>query len=213
VLVRATDQFKGIRGRRWRSTATIAGWPVIDIAFGPAPERGERMGRPRGLIALGDQPVGGIAIGGFATGIVAIGGTGLGVCTIGGAAIGALTAVGGAGFGGFAVGGAGAGAIASASGAAGFISDGNAAAGYYARGQMATGTYTINAASGRKDPEAVEVFATLQPILGKGGMFSPLPLVTAFAVTLLVSSVILVLAALATRKASRRDEPRVNSRM
>src|ERR1700683_4645553 len=62
------------RGRRYRSKATLFGWPIIDIAFGPAD--GQMRGVARGIIALGD-----IAIGGITLGVVGGGGLASGVFT------------------------------------------------------------------------------------------------------------------------------------
>ena len=48
---------------RRRSKLTLFGLPLYDIATGPDPEKGERRGHARGIIAVGD----------FATGVLAIG--------------------------------------------------------------------------------------------------------------------------------------------
>ncbi|HEY6271440.1 MAG TPA: hypothetical protein VIX19_05530 [Terriglobales bacterium] len=40
---------------RHRSEQTLFGLPLIDIASGPDPERGEKHGRARGIIAIGDE--------------------------------------------------------------------------------------------------------------------------------------------------------------
>ncbi|MBI4581969.1 MAG: hypothetical protein HY718_19885 [Planctomycetes bacterium] len=90
VLVR--DSFPGARGRRYQSQRRLFGLPLVSIAVGPS--GGERMGRPVGIIAIGDLPKGVIAIGGRALGVVAIGGFTMGVFSVGGFALGAA-AVGG----------------------------------------------------------------------------------------------------------------------
>ncbi len=110
VLMR--DAFPGGGGRRYESAARFLGLPLIAIAQGPY--AGEKVGRargiiaigdyPRGVIALGGAPVGVIAIGGMARGIVAWGGLSIGVFSFGGISVGAL-AVGGVAIGLWAYGG------------------------------------------------------------------------------------------------------------
>ena len=60
VLTRQTFSF-GNTGKRYRSKATLFGWPVIDVALGP--KDGELRGQAKGIIAIGDLAVGGLAIG------------------------------------------------------------------------------------------------------------------------------------------------------
>jgi hypothetical protein len=154
------------RGRRYRSQSTIFGWPVVHIAMGPAPELGESAGVAKGLIAIGDRAYGALAIGGFACGGVAIGGGAIGVCSLGGGAIGIITAMGGGAIGGFAVGGGAAGMVATGGGALAVIASGGGVIGWYARGGGAVGRYVLTPA--RSDPEAVQVFDALAPVLGPG---------------------------------------------
>jgi hypothetical protein len=110
VLVR--DSFPGRRGYRYQSQRMLWGMPLICIASGP--HGGEDVGRPVGVIAIGDLPrgiiaiggrslgvvsvggfaMGGIAIGGFSAGLVALGGFTAGIVALGGFALG-LLAVGG----------------------------------------------------------------------------------------------------------------------
>src|SRR6476620_6685576 len=73
-----------VMGKRYRSKATLFGWPVIDIALGPA--NGVRIGKARGIIAIGDMAIGGIALGGMSCGIVALGGMSIGLFALGGLA-------------------------------------------------------------------------------------------------------------------------------
>ena len=54
------------RGIRKRSTRTLFGLPLIDIAIGPDPEKGEIRGHAHGVIAIGDIAKGWIAIGSVA---------------------------------------------------------------------------------------------------------------------------------------------------
>ena len=94
VLMR--DSFPGGHGRRYESATRFMGLPLIAIAEGP--HGGEKVGRARGIIAIGDYPrgvialglapVGVIAIGGFARGIFAWGGLSIGVFSFGGIAVG-----------------------------------------------------------------------------------------------------------------------------
>jgi len=129
------------RGTRRRSSATLFGLPLLDVAVGPDPERGEMRGHARGVIAIGDVATGIFALGGVAFGGVAIGGLAFGGLAFGGAAVG-LVALGGAAVGGVAVGG----------GAAGY---------YYACGGGAVGEHVLSAA--RQDPEAVRFFGQWLP--------------------------------------------------
>jgi len=110
VLVR--DSFPGRGGYRYRTRRELWGLPLVAIAWGPSST--ERMGKPRGIIAIGDAPrgvialggqaIGGIAVGGFACGGVAFGGFALGVLSFGGFAAG-VAALGGFAIGLFTVGG------------------------------------------------------------------------------------------------------------
>ena len=78
------------RGSRWQSRARIFGLPLVSIASGPHGH--ERVGRPRGVIAIGDMPIGLVAIGGFARGVLAIGGIAVGLVGWGGICIAAAAA-------------------------------------------------------------------------------------------------------------------------
>ena len=142
---------------RYRSTRTIWGCPLVDIACGPDTARGESRGFAKGIIAIGDFAVGVIALGGITAGVISIGGLACGLLTIGGVAIGALVlggvAVGGIAFGGVAIGLAAAGGVA-----VGY---------YYAAGGTAIGTHVINAA--QRDPQAVEFFSHWLPGIRKDG--------------------------------------------
>lgn len=92
------------RARRYASRWKLAGLPLVSVAFGADAATGERSGRARGWLAVGDVAVGAIALGGVAMGPVAIGGAALGVFAIGGATAG-LAAVGGIAAGAGAIGG------------------------------------------------------------------------------------------------------------
>ncbi len=136
----------GPRGKRWRSAFEVWGLPLVSVAIGPDPERGEWRGHARGVFALGDVATGVFAVGGLARGVVALGGLSLGLVSFGGMAIGLLLAIGGGAVGGLALGGA----------AAGGVAVGGAAAGRYACGGGAYGTAVISPT--RSDPEALEFF-------------------------------------------------------
>lgn len=109
VLVRAS--FFGM-GKRYTSTRTLLGLPLLAIAAGP--HGAERFGapvgfiaigdKPRGIIAIGGVPVGVLSIGGFSRGIVSVGGMSLGIVSFGGCSLGAL-ALGGLAVGLYAFGG------------------------------------------------------------------------------------------------------------
>lgn len=130
------------KGYRWTSRIRIGSWPLIAIAVGADPERGQMRGHARGVIALGDIATGIIAVGGVAWGGLVLGGLAIGVIPIGGFAMGGLV-LGGAAIGAVAVGGL--------------------AVGYYALGGAAYGRYVF--AAMHQDPEAVEFFQTFAPWL------------------------------------------------
>jgi len=131
---------------RYRSAATIGDLPLVSIALGPDPEKGEWRGHARGVVAIGDTAMGGVAIGGLAVGGVAIGGLSLGLASLGGVALGVFLAVGGAALGGTAIGG----------GAVGRVAIGGGAVGEYACGGGAFGAHVVSAM--RRDPEAEAFF-------------------------------------------------------
>jgi hypothetical protein len=139
------------RGIRRRSSRTLGGLPLYDIALGPDPATGEMRGRARGVIAIGDIATGVLALGGVARGAVAIGGLAAGIVLgIGGLSTG-LLALGGLAIGGIALGG----------GAIGVIAVGGGALGYYAVGGAALGGHVISGLT--QDPEAVRFFNAWLP--------------------------------------------------
>ncbi len=137
---------------RKRSTKTLCGLPLIDIAIGPDLEKNEMRGHAHGIIAVGDIAKGWIAFGGVATGGLAIGGVALGLISIGGVGIG-LLALGGLAIGGVAMGG----------GAIGIVAVGGGALGYYAFGGGAFGKYVISAI--QRSQEAIDFFGKWFPFL------------------------------------------------
>ncbi len=158
VLMRPTLTMKG--GRRWRSKARIGRWPVIDIAFGA--HGNERLGKPRGFIAIGDQARGIFAFGGMAQGVVAFGGMAMGGITFGGMSIGIIEAFGGMAIGGMAMGGFAIGGLAQGGGALGIVAQGGMAIGQYVRGG---GTYGPH----QNDQAAAQVFSDFSWFFGTGG--------------------------------------------
>jgi hypothetical protein len=142
---------RAYRGRvvRYRSAAQFGGLPLIAIATGPDPAKGEARGHARGILAIGDMATGVVAVGGLARGLAAFGGLALGLVTFGGASFGALAAVGGLAVGSIAFGG----------GALGWTAVGGGAVGTYACGGGALGEHVIDAT--RRDPEAAAHFARL----------------------------------------------------
>jgi hypothetical protein len=183
-----------LRGKRYRSDATIFGVPVISIALGPDPANGERIGKPRGLIAIGDMPVGGIAIGGVPIGVVAIGGMSMGVCTLGGLSVGLLASMGGFAAGlGMSSGGGAVGTLAMGGMAAGYFARGGLAIGRYAWGGQAFGQHAID--NSTTDPVAMLAFDDVMWFFGPSG--SPAsPTLAILAVTLACALIIGLLAVL-----------------
>jgi hypothetical protein len=130
VLARQSPAFLNA-GKRYRSTATLFGWPVIDIALGP--KDGQMRGHAKGIIAIGDIATGAIALGGIARGVVALGGMALGLFSLGGLSVGLICATGGLAVGGLASGGGAVGYFAAGGGAAGVVAQGGGAIGVYTR--------------------------------------------------------------------------------
>ncbi|MGE0480956.1 MAG: hypothetical protein AB7Q17_10845 [Phycisphaerae bacterium] len=172
-------------GRRWRSDADVWGLPLVHLAFGPHGD--ERIGRARGIVAIGDAAVGVVAIGNAtAVGVIALaGGAGLGVVGLGGFGAG-LLAVGGGALGGLALGGGAVGGIATGGGAIGVVAQGGGAVGYYVRAGGGAGKHVIDARG--RDPQAVQVFTRLDWLLGPMPVGSTLQLAAwAFVFALLVA--------------------------
>ena len=144
------------RGVRKRSTTSIGGLPLYDIALGPDLARNEPHGHARGIFAIGDLATGVVALGGIARGVVAIGGLALGAIALGGCSIGVLVGIGGLAIGGVALGGA----------AVGIVAAGGGAIGYYARGGGAFGKYVIS--EFERNPEAIRFFGQWLPGIGGG---------------------------------------------
>jgi hypothetical protein len=58
-------------GYEWKSATTLAGWPLVHIAFGI--DRDGKMRTARGVVAIGQRAVGGFAVGILAAGLVSCG--------------------------------------------------------------------------------------------------------------------------------------------
>lgn len=147
-LEREVVRLRGTRQRtiRYESDASIGGIPLLSVALGPDPDKGELRGHARGVVAIGDIATGVVAIGGLAVGVIGIGGLSIGLASVGGLALGVWLAIGGAAIGGTALGG----------GAMGRVAIGGGAVGEYACGGGAFGTHVIDGR--RRDPEAVRFF-------------------------------------------------------
>ena len=143
-------------GVRKQSQTTIWGLPLVSIALGPNPEKGEVRGHAKGIIAIGDIATGVIAFGGVALGCLTFGGCSIGLIAFGGCALSLLLAVGGLAVGCLACGGL----------AIGFVAVGGAALGYYACGGGAIGVHVIDGM--RQNPEAIQFFENFVPGLLNG---------------------------------------------
>jgi len=87
------EEVRLLRGRRggrvrYRSSIAIGDIPLVSIALGPDPARGEWRGHAKGLVAIGDIATGVVALGGVATGGICIGGLSFGLVSLGGLALG-----------------------------------------------------------------------------------------------------------------------------
>lgn len=156
-------------GRRYRSATRVFGLPLVDVAIGPHGK--ERLGRARGIIAIGDIAVGFVAVGNLvAVGILSFGGVaGLGVLSLSALAVG-IVALGGLAAGGYAYGGLAAGVIATGGFAAGWLAVGGMAIGHYAAGGAAIGPHIITAL--QRDPAAIQALADYAWLVGS---FPPTP--------------------------------------
>lgn len=210
VLARHTPaNAVGIRSVRRRSNATVFGFPVWEIALGPDPAKGERLGRARALIAIGDQAFGGIAFGGVAAGGVCFGGVSIGLGAMGGLAVGVASAAGGMAVGGISAGGASIGGLCTGGLAVGFAAQGGMAVGVYARGGGVLGRHVI-APGATPDPAAVDMFKSLAPIMGQsppaailGGLAAMRPVVVVLGIDLVIAALV----GLAALTLAKRPDP------
>jgi hypothetical protein len=84
----------GRRAREYRSEQTWGDLPVVHVSVGGRQADGRyRLGRARGIIALGDVAIGLVAVGGVAIGLFSVGGVAVGLVAVGGVAVG-LVAIG-----------------------------------------------------------------------------------------------------------------------
>jgi hypothetical protein len=92
------------RAMEYRSEQVWGSLPVVHVSVGGRQADGRyRLGRTRGVIAVGDVATGLVAIGGVAVGLVSLGGVAVGLVALGAVAIG-LVAVGAVAIGLFAAG-------------------------------------------------------------------------------------------------------------
>ena len=92
------------RAIQYRSEQAWGDLPVVHVSVGGRQADGRyRLGRARGIIALGDVATGLVAVGGAAIGLFSVGGVAIGLVAVGAVAIG-LVAVGAVAIGLFAAG-------------------------------------------------------------------------------------------------------------
>lgn len=109
--VSRTRRASGAGMIRKRSKAQILGVPLWEVARGPNPAKGERVGHARALFAVGDIADGVIAIGGVSRGVISVGGISIGMCSLGGVSVGLAAALGGVAIAPLALGGIAIGAL------------------------------------------------------------------------------------------------------
>ena len=121
---------------RIQSRTRWLGMPLVSIAFGHDSEKGETIGRAKGIVAIGDRAFGLIAVGGHSYGLVAYGMHARGVIALGTTSLGVLSSglVSGGilAFGGIAVGVF----------AFGFLAVGYATIGFVSIAKLAAGAFT-----------------------------------------------------------------------
>ncbi len=66
----ASREWNG-EGYEWKSATSLAGWPLVHVAFGI--DRAGKVRTARGIIAIGQRAIGGLAIGILALGVVSCG--------------------------------------------------------------------------------------------------------------------------------------------
>lgn len=204
VLMRPTI---GPTGRRFRSRTRLWGLPIIDIALGP--HGTERIGRARGIFALGDDARGVVAVGGRAIGGVAIGGIAAGGLTMGGTSFGLVGAVGGVTMGAFAMGGVAIGGVVNGGMAIGAIAQGGMAAGLAVRGGALFGRY-IQRQGAPGEARATELFGMFDWFLGSATYFGPitpvLSLLVILGAMLVCAGLTALLCLLAARKTMLKED-------
>ena len=76
---------------RNNSPIEIKGYPLWSIAIGPDAASGEKSGKAKGIIAIGDEATGLIALGFVAKGVFAMGLVAVGIFTVGLISLGVLS--------------------------------------------------------------------------------------------------------------------------
>ena len=121
---------------RLSSATSIAGFPLVSIAFGRNRDQTETSGHAKGIVALGDRATGLIAYGGFARGGIAIGRIAVGLVSCG------LLSAGILGIGLAALGIWSVGALAVGFSAFGFVAIGYKCIGLFSLGYKAIGAFS-----------------------------------------------------------------------
>lgn len=76
-------------GIEYRSDRRVGELPLIHVSVGGRDDDGRyRLGRARGIVALGDVAFGLVAVGGVSFGLVSVGGIAFGLVAIAGVAVG-----------------------------------------------------------------------------------------------------------------------------
>lgn len=201
VLVRGGA---GRWGKRYRSSVTLFGLPLIDVAAGPTPQ--ERYGHAKGIFAYGDRAIGLVAVGGRAIGLVAVGGVAIGGISLGGVALGVIAGWGGLATGLIAAGGLAIGGLAYGGMSGGAVAVGGLCAGYFAAGGMPIGPFTAGPAG--TAPEAADAIRRFSWFFGPAGGFTfwsmVQPMLSVMGSALLTSGAVAILAIIARMRAERR---------
>ncbi|MBI5434095.1 MAG: serine/threonine protein kinase [Planctomycetes bacterium] len=134
--------------REYRSARTFLGWPLVHLV----PSVAGKNKVAKGWFAYGPQAIGFVALGGVVRGVFAFGALAAGLFAFGGLSLGV-----------FALGGLAVGLLSFGGVSAGQTAIGGLAVGHYAIGGRAHAIHAIDAE--RHDPEAIEWFTRLEPVL------------------------------------------------
>ena len=138
-------------GRHFRSEVTLFGLPLLDVAFGAAPD--QPFATARGVFAFGDKARGVVAVGRkSAFGVVAIGGVARGIFAIGGLSIGVVSSWGGISIGALSAGGLAIGALVFGAIGIGIATTGAIAIGLFTRAALSFGLNAAEATLGPAGP-------------------------------------------------------------
>jgi hypothetical protein len=132
------------RAVEYRSEQVWGNLPVVHVAVGGREADGRyRLGRARGVIALGDVAIGLVAVGGVAIGLFSVGGVAVGLVALGAVVIGLV--------------------------AVGAVAIGLFAAGAVAIGLTAVGAVTFGLLVGPRPPDGIAPSGTYVPGDGRPG--------------------------------------------